>query len=132
MKIIGENSCKGFLWIFSEISQGLVKNSLHAALPIPEEPGFFYAASKHSEEMTSVLANFPGQWGDGSFLVVCKKEFDGRCIQIVTKCENMNDISLYLSLTVRHRLCWYSRGLMRGAARTIGIETSFIWSIDFP
>lgn len=80
MKITGENSCKGFLWIFSETSQGLVKNSLHAALPIPEEPGFFSAAWKGSEEMTSVTANFPGQWGDKSFLVLCKKEFDGRCM----------------------------------------------------
>lgn len=75
-------------------SQGLVKNSLHASLPIPVEPGFFYAASKSSEEMTSVIPNFPGQWGDESFLVLCKKEFDGRCIQIVTKYEDINAISV--------------------------------------
>lgn len=81
--------------------------------------------------MTSVIPNFPGQWDDESFLVLCKKEFDGRCIKIVTKCENMNDISVQLSLTVRHRLCWYSGGLVWGVARTIGIETSFIWSMNF-
>lgn len=63
MKITGENSCKGLPWIFSETSQGLVKNSLHTALSIPAEPGFFCAASKSSEEMTSVIPNFPGQWG---------------------------------------------------------------------
>lgn len=44
--------------------------------------------------MTSVIPNFPGQWDDKSFLVLCKKEFDGRCIQIVIECENMNDISV--------------------------------------
>lgn len=44
--------------------------------------------------MTSVIPNFPGQWDDESFLVLCKKEFDGRCIQIVIECENMNDISV--------------------------------------
>lgn len=55
---------------------------------------FFYAASKSSEEMTSIIPNFPGQWDDESFLALCKKEFDGRCIQIVSKCENMNDISV--------------------------------------
>lgn len=31
--------------------------------------------------------------------MLCKKEFDGRCIQIVTKYENMNDISVKLSPT---------------------------------
>lgn len=64
-------SAKTCLFFSVRLSQGLVKNVLHAALPTSAKSSslspsffFFYAASKSSEEAALLIPNFPGQWGD--------------------------------------------------------------------
>ena len=56
-------SAKACIFFSVKFSQGLVKNSLHAALPASAESFclFFYGASKNSEEMAFLIPNFPGR-----------------------------------------------------------------------
>lgn len=57
-------SAKACLFFSIKLFQGLVKNSLHAALPTSAESLYLlYAASKNSEEMAFLIPKF--SWAVG-------------------------------------------------------------------